>query len=152
VPSEAVSALAALGATLLGTSHRQEPVRNLVGRIRAGMDDLFSLPDGWEVVLGNGGTTTFWDAASLGLIEWKSQHCTFGEFSAKFAATVDAAPHLAPPDVISAAVGSHPKPAADPSVDLYALTHNETSTGVTTSRSSAPADSPIGASTATGRP
>ena len=130
VPASAVQALAEVGASFLGTSHRQAPVRNVVARIRAGLHDLFSLPPGWEVVLGNGGTTAFWDVATFGLIEWKSQHCSFGEFSAKFAAAADAAPHLAPPDVISAAAGSHPKPAADPAVDVYALTHNETSTGV----------------------
>jgi phosphoserine aminotransferase len=130
VPASAVQALAEVGASFLGTSHRQAPVRNVVARIRAGLHDLFSLPPGWEVVLGNGGTTAFWDVATFGLIEWKSQHCSFGEFSAKFAAAADAAPHLAPPDVVSAPAGSHPKPAADPSIDVYALTHNETSTGV----------------------
>jgi phosphoserine aminotransferase len=130
VPADAVAAVAALGATLLGTSHRQAPVRNLVGRVRQGLRDLFSVPEDWEIVLGNGGTTTFWDAAAFGLIEWKSQHCSFGEFSAKFAAVADAAPHLSAPDVVMAPVGSHSKPAADPSVDVYALTHNETSTGV----------------------
>jgi phosphoserine aminotransferase len=131
VRPEAVAALAQEGTSLLGTSHRQDPVKNMVGRIRAGLHDLFSLSPGWEVVLGNGGTTVFWDVATFGLIEWKSQHCSFGEFSSKFAASVDAAPHLAPPDVVTAPAGSHPKPAADPSVDVYALTHNETSTGVT---------------------
>jgi phosphoserine aminotransferase len=130
VPLEAVHALDAAGRSLLGTSHRQAPVKDLVGRIRAGLVDLFGLPDGWEVILGNGGSTVFWDVATFGLIEWKSQHCSFGEFSSKFAAAADAAPHLAPPDVISAPVGTHPLPAADPSVDVYALTHNETSTGV----------------------
>src|SRR5262249_4455844 len=130
VPASAVQALAEVGGSFLGTSHRQAPVRNIVAHIRAGLHELFSLPPGWEVVLGNGGTTAFWDVATFGLIEWKSQHCSFGEFSAKFAAAADAAPHLAPPDVISAPVGTHPKPAADPAVDVYALTHNETSTGV----------------------
>ncbi len=130
VPVSAVEALAAAAPSWLGTSHRQAPVKDLVGRVRAGLHDLFSLPPGWEVVLGDGGTTVFWDVATFGLIEWKSQHCSFGEFSSKFAAAADAAPHLAPPDVISAPVGTHPRPAADPSVDLYALTHNETSTGV----------------------
>jgi phosphoserine aminotransferase len=130
IPSDAVHALVAVGTTLLGTSHRQAPVKNLVGTIRAGLRDLFGLPDGWEVVLGNGGASTFWDIAAFGLIEWKSQHLSFGEFSSKFAATVVAAPHLAPPDIITAPVGSHPTAAADPSIDVYALTHNETSTGV----------------------
>jgi phosphoserine aminotransferase len=140
VPASAVDALAQVGTSFLGTSHRQAPVKDLVARIRAGLHELFSLPAGWEVVLGNGGTTAFWDAAAFGLVEWKSQHCSFGEFSAKFAAAIDAAPHLAPPDVISAPVGSHPKPAADPSVDVYALTHNETSTGVMM-----PLERPVGA-------
>ena len=130
VPTDAVLALNDVAESLLGTSHRQPPVKQLVGRIRSGLADLFGLPDGWEVVLGNGGSTVFWDVATFGLIEWKSQHCSFGEFSSKFAAAADAAPHLAPPDVISSPVGTHPLPAADPSVDLYALTHNETSTGV----------------------
>jgi phosphoserine aminotransferase len=130
VRPEAVDALAAVSQSLLGTSHRQSPVKNLVGRIRTELTDLFSLPPGWEVIVGNGGSTAFWDIAAFGLIEWKSQHCSFGEFSAKFAAVADGAPHLAPPDVISAPVGSHPMPAADPAVDVYALTHNETSTGV----------------------
>jgi phosphoserine aminotransferase len=130
VPPDAVAALAEVGSSLLGTSHRQPPVKNLVAGIRAGLRDLFSLPPGWEVIFGNGGSTVFWDVATFGLIEWKSQHCSFGEFSAKFAASVDAAPHLAPPDVIAAPVGTHPKPATDPAVDVYALTHNETSTGV----------------------
>jgi phosphoserine aminotransferase len=126
----AVAALAEAGTTLLGTSHRQRPVRDLVRRIRAGLHELFSLPPGWEVVLGNGGSTAFWDMATFGLIEWKSQHCSFGEFSAKFAAAADAAPHLAAPDVITAPAGTHSTPAADPAIDVYALTHNETSTGV----------------------
>jgi len=130
VPPSAVQALAEAGPSWLGTSHRQAPVKDRVGRIRAGLHELFELPPGWEVVVGNGGSTTFWDVATFGLIEWKSQHCSFGEFSSKFAAAADAAPHLAPPDVISAPVGTHPLPAADPAVDLYALTHNETSTGV----------------------
>ena len=94
------------------------------------MRQLFSLPDGYEVVLGNGGTTCFWDAATFGLIEEQSQHLSFGEFSSKFAACVKAAPHLKDPQVIESEVGTHPLPTADPTVDLYALTHNETSTGV----------------------
>ena len=94
------------------------------------MRQLFSLPDGYEVVLGNGGTTCFWDAATFGLIEEQSQHLSFGEFSSKFAACVKAAPHLKDPQVIESEVGTHPLPSADSSVDLYALTHNETSTGV----------------------
>ena len=125
-----VDALAAVKTTYLGTSHRQKTVRSQVGRVRAGMRQLFSLPDDYEVVLGNGGTTCFWDAATFGLIEEQSQHLSFGEFSSKFAAAVLAAPHLKDPQVIESAVGTHPLPAADTSVDLYALTHNETSTGV----------------------
>jgi phosphoserine aminotransferase len=130
VRPEAFAALADAGLTLLGTSHRQAPVKEMVGRIRRHLRLLFDLPSGWEVLLGNGGTTIFWDAAVFGLIEWRSQHCSFGEFSAKFTAAVAAAPHLDAPDVISAPVGTHPQPAADPAIDLYALTHNETSTGV----------------------
>jgi len=116
--------------TYLGTSHRQKTVKSQVARVRTGMRSLFSLPDGYEVVLGNGGTTCFWDAATFGLIEEQSQHLSFGEFSSKFAAAVKAAPHLKDPQVIESEVGTHPLPVADPAVDLYALTHNETSTGV----------------------
>jgi phosphoserine aminotransferase len=125
-----VDALAAVSTTYLGTSHRQKTVKAQVGRVREGMRALFSLPDGYEVVLGNGGTTCFWDAATFGLIEEQSQHVSFGEFSSKFAAGVKAAPHLKDPQVIESEVGTHPLPVADSSVDLYALTHNETSTGV----------------------
>jgi phosphoserine aminotransferase len=114
----------------LGTSHRQKPVRAVVGRVRAGLRDLFSLPDGYEVLIGNGGTTTFWDAATFGLIERRSQHLTFGEFSAKFAQAVGAAPFLDDPVVITSPPGTRPEAVADPTVDCYALTHNETSTGV----------------------
>ena len=125
-----IDALADVATTYMGTSHRQKTVKAQVGRVRAGMRQLFSLPDGYEVVLGNGGTTCFWDAATFGLIEEQSQHLSFGEFSSKFAACAKAAPHLKDPQVIESEFGTHPKPAADPSVDLYALTHNETSTGV----------------------
>ena len=125
-----IDALAAVATTYMGTSHRQKTVKAQVGRVRAGMRRLFSLPDGYEVVLGNGGTTCFWDAATFGLIEEQSQHLSFGEFSSKFAACAMAAPHLKDPQVIESEVGTHPTPVADPSVDLYALTHNETSTGV----------------------
>ncbi len=130
VRHEHVERLVETGSTLLGTSHRQQPVRAMVGRIRAGLSELFSLPDGYEVILGNGGTTCFWDAATFGLIEAQSQHLSFGEFSSKFAAAAKAAPHLKDPQVIESATGTHPLPVADPDVDLYALTHNETSTGV----------------------
>jgi phosphoserine aminotransferase len=130
VRQEAVDALAAAAPTFLGTSHRQAPVRSLVGRIRAGLAELFGLPDGYEVALGNGGSTLFWDLATFSLIERRSQHLVFGEFSAKFAAAASAAPHLDDPQVIASPFGSHPAPRPDPAVDLYALTHNETSTGV----------------------
>jgi phosphoserine aminotransferase len=114
----------------LGTSHRQEPVRSLVGRLRSGLGELFSLPDGYEVVLGNGGTTAFWDVATFGLIGQQSQHLSFGEFSSKFAAAAAAAPWLAAPEVIESPTGTHPTAEARAGVDFYALTHNETSTGV----------------------
>jgi phosphoserine aminotransferase len=130
VRQEAVDALAAAAPTFLGTSHRQAPVRSVVGRIRAGLAELFDLPAGYEVALGNGGSTLFWDLATFSLIERRSQHLVFGEFSAKFAATATAAPHLDDPQVIASPFGSHPEPRPDPAVDTYALTHNETSTGV----------------------
>lgn len=130
VRTEAVDALAATGTSLLGTSHRQAPVKNLVGAVRDGVRDLFQLPEGYEVILGNGGSTAFWDVATHGLIENKSQHLTFGEFSSKFAKAAKLAPWLADPTVVSADPGSHPDPVAESGVDVYALTHNETSTGV----------------------
>ena len=127
---EAVTALAASGPTYLGTSHRQEPVRRLVRRVRDGVASLFGAPDGYEVVLGNGGSTAFWDAAAFGLVRDRAQHLEFGEFSAKFAAAVGAAPWLSEPTVVSAAPGTLAYPRAEPDVDLYAWPHNETSTGV----------------------
>ena len=130
VRPEAVEALAAASGTYLGTSHRQRTVKSVVGSIREGLRDLFSLPDGYEVVLGNGGTTLFWDTATFCLIERKSQHLSFGEFSSKFATAASDAPHLEEPEVISAPVGTRPDPIAREEIDLYALTHNETSTGV----------------------
>ena len=130
VRQEAVAALAAAAPAYLGTSHRQAPVRSVVGRIRAGLAELFDLPAGYEVALGNGGSTLFWDLATFSLIERRSQHLVFGEFSAKFAAAATAAPHLDEPQVIASPFGSHPAPRPDPAVDTYALTHNETSTGV----------------------
>src|SRR5919198_1258198 len=102
VRPEQLAALAATGASLMGTSHRQTPVRSLVGRIRAGLRELFSLPDGYEVVLGNGGTTAFWDAAALSLIRDRSLHLSYGEFSAKFATVTTRPPFLADPVVVSA--------------------------------------------------
>lgn len=130
IRSEALSALAGSGASILGTSHRQAPVKNVVSRVRRGLKDLFALPDGYEVVLGNGGSTAFWDVATFGLIEARSQHLVFGEFSSKFASGVKSAPFLGDPVVIESAAGSHPSAQADASIDSYALTHNETSTGV----------------------
>ncbi len=127
---EAVAALAESASTYLGTSHRQKAVKSVVGSLRAGLRDLFSLPEGYEVVLGNGGTTCFWDAATFCLVERKSQHLSFGEFSSKFAAAAAAAPHLDDPEVITSPAGTHPTAVARDDVDLYALTHNETSTGV----------------------
>jgi phosphoserine aminotransferase len=125
-----VEALAQAAPTYLGTSHRQKAVKSVVGRLRRGLAELFSLPDGYEVVLGNGGTTCFWDIATFCLIERRSQHLSFGEFSSKFAAAAKAAPHLEEPWIIESATGTHPEAVADPDIDLYALTHNETSTGV----------------------
>ncbi|GBQ03225.1 phosphoserine transaminase [Streptomyces spongiicola] len=130
VRTEALDALAATGASLLGTSHRQAPVKNLVGSVRGGIRELFSLPEGYEVVLGNGGSTAFWDIATHGIIDGKSQHLSFGEFSSKFAKAAKLAPWLAEPTVISSDPGTHPQPRAEAGVDVYAFTHNETSTGV----------------------
>jgi phosphoserine aminotransferase len=128
VRPEQVAALAA--ARELGTSHRQPPVKGLVRRIRRGLAELFSLPNGCVVALGNGGTTAFWDAAAFSLIQERSQHLSFGEFSAKFATVTTRAPWLKEPSVIAAEPGTHPLPRAEAGVDVYALTHNETSTGV----------------------
>ena len=125
-----LDALAATGASLMGTSHRQAPVRDTVGRVREGLASLFSLPDGYEVVLGNGGATAFWDIATFGLIREKSQHLTFGEFSSKFAQAATEAPWLADPSVIAAPPGSRPEAVAEEGVDVYAWAHNETSTAV----------------------
>ena len=127
---EALKALVASGSAIFGTSHRQAPVRALVGSVRAGLRSLFHLPDGYEIVIGNGGSTAFWDIATLCLIESRSQHLVFGEFSSKFADAATAAPFLGDPTVISVAPGSHPMAVAEDGVDVYALTHNETSTGV----------------------
>jgi phosphoserine aminotransferase len=130
VRPEAVVALADSGRSYLGTSHRQATVRFMVAALRNGIAELLSLPDGYEVALGNGGTTAFWDAATFGLIEQRSQHLSFGEFSSKFAACALAAPHLDDPDVIESPPGTLPEAKATPDVDAYCLTHNETSTGV----------------------
>jgi len=125
-----VEALSAARRTLLGTSHRQAPVRHLVQRVREGLAALFGLPDDYLVVLGNGGTTAFWDSLAFGLISQRSQHLSFGEFSAKFARVTQAAPWLASPSVLASDPGTHPVPQAEAGIDAYALTHNETSTGV----------------------
>jgi phosphoserine aminotransferase len=130
VRPEALAALADTGRSFLGTSHRQGGVRSVVGAIRSGMSELFSLPEGYEVLLGNGGSTAFWDAATFGLIERRSQHLSFGEFGAKFAEAAAAAPHLDDPEVLTAPPGTHPELAAHPGLDTYAFPHNETSTGV----------------------
>jgi phosphoserine aminotransferase len=130
VRPEQLDALADWGARYLGTSHRQSPVRAVVSRVRSGVSDLFSLPGGYEVILGNGGTTAFWEIAAFGLVRERAQHLAFGEFSSKFAKATAAAPWLAEPTVIESAAGTHPVPRAEAGVDAYALTHNETSTGV----------------------
>jgi phosphoserine aminotransferase len=130
VRPEQLSALTTTGAALFGTSHRQAPVKNLVGRVREGLRELFSAPDGYEVILGNGGATAFWDAAAFGLVDTKSLHLTYGEFSSKFASAVAANPFVGDPIVIKADAGSAPAPQSDPSVDTIAWAHNETSTGV----------------------
>ncbi len=125
-----LTALAATGRSLMGTSHRQAPVRNVVGRVREGLSTFFSLPEGYQVVLGNGGATAFWDVATHGLIREKSQHLTFGEFSSKFAKAAAQAPWLAEPSVISSAPGTRPDAQAEAGIDAYAWAHNETSTAV----------------------
>ena len=130
-----VDALARLGATggaappLLGTSHRQAPVRAVVGSVRAGLAELLGAPEGYEIVLGNGGSTAFWDAAAFGLVERRAQHCVFGEFSSKFAEVTRSAPFVDDPSVVSAAPGGVALPEPTEGVDVYAWPHNETSTG-----------------------
>jgi phosphoserine aminotransferase len=130
VRAEAVQVLAEQAPSYLGTSHRQPRVRDVVARVRYGLGELFGLPAGYEVVLGNGGTTAFWDAASFCLVEHKSQHLSFGEFSSKFAECTKSAPFLEEPEILDSAPGTCPEPVANPEVDAYCLTHNETSTGV----------------------
>jgi phosphoserine aminotransferase len=130
VRPEALQALATEGAAVMGTSHRQAPVKNLVKQVREGIGQLFDLPDGYEVVLGNGGTTAFWDAAIFGLIRRRSAHGTYGEFSAKFASGVAEAPFLDDPVIATGAPGTLALPSAEKGVDAYAWAHNETSTGV----------------------
>lgn len=125
-----VDALAAVGGTLLGTSHRQAPVRSLVRRVRAGLGELFTLPDGYEVALGNGGSTAFWDLATFCLVQDHAQLCVHGEFGSSFAGAVTRAPFLAEPTVRSAEPGRRALPQTQDGVDTYAWAHNETSTGV----------------------
>jgi len=130
VRPEALRALVDAGDAYLGTSHRREGVRSVVRAARAGLAELFALPDGYEVLLGTGGSTAFWDAAAFGLVARRAEHLAFGEFSAKFAAVTAGAPFLDDPLVIESEPGTHPDLVADPSVDVYAFPHNETSTGV----------------------
>ena len=127
---EALAALTSGANLILGTSHRQKPVKNVVKRVREGLHSLFNLPDGYEVIIGNGGSTAFWDIATLNLIDNRSQHLVFGEFSSKFAGAAKDAPFLGEPSVIKSEPGWHPAAIAESGIDLYALTHNETSTGV----------------------
>jgi phosphoserine aminotransferase len=122
--------LASVGRTILGTSHRQAPVRNLVAQVRSGLADLFNLPEGYEIVLGNGGSTAFWDIAAFGLVRARAQHLAFGEFSAKFGAVTDKAPFLGDPTIIKGEPGTLPAPRAEAGIDVYAWAQNETSTGV----------------------
>src|SRR5438874_1607612 len=130
VPATRLEHLATAGTAVMGTSHRQAPVKQLVARIRAGIRDLFEVPEGYEVLLGNGGTTAFWDAAACCLVRERALHLVYGEFSSKFATCTRAAPFLADPIVIEAPPGDAPQPSSDPRVDLIAWAHNETSTGV----------------------
>jgi phosphoserine aminotransferase len=130
VRPEQMASLASEGAALMGTSHRQKPVKALVGRVREGLTRLLGLPDGYEIVLGNGGTTAFWDALAFGVVRERALHLTYGEFSSKFAKVTAATPFLADPVVVEAEPGAAPAPTADPSCDVVGWAHNETSTGV----------------------
>ena len=130
VRKEQADALAARWQTYLGTSHRQKTVKNEVARLRAGLRDLFALPEGYEVVLGNGGSTAFWDAATFCLVEDRAQFLSFGEFGSKFASCVKKAPFLGAPTIITSEPGDHPEFAAEAGIDAYCTPHNETSTGV----------------------
>jgi len=130
VRPEQMTALAAVAGTLMGTSHRQAPVRAVVERVRAGIGELFGLPEGYEVVLGNGGTTAFWDLATFSLVADRAQLCAFGEFGASFATAVHRAPFLGEPTVRTAPPGEVSLPQPEDGVDTYAWPHNETSTGV----------------------
>ena len=130
VRPQQIDAIVAGATTFMGTSHRKPQVKELVGSVRSGLSALFELPEGWEIVLGNGGTTVFWDAATFGLVQERSQHLVFGEFSSKFADACAEAPHLGDPTIVASVTGDHPDAIAEAGIDLYALTHNETSTGV----------------------
>ena len=130
IRQEAIESLMVNKNLILGTSHRQKPVKNVVKRVREGLATLFNLPDGYEVVLGNGGSTAFWDIATFNLIQHRSQHLVFGEFSSKFAIAAKEAPFIGEPSVIKTEAGSHPVCVVESGIDTYALTHNETSTGV----------------------
>lgn len=127
---EQIEHLQQIASSVMGTSHRQSPVRSIVGSLREGLTELFALPDGYEVVLGNGGASAFWDIATLGLVRERSQHLVFGEFSGKFATAAASAPFLAEPNIRSADPGSLTHPVAEAGIDAYAWPHNETSTGV----------------------
>jgi phosphoserine aminotransferase len=122
--------LASIGRSVLGTSHRQAPVRNLVAQVRGGLADLFSLPEGYEIILGNGGSTAFWDMAAFGLVRGRAQHLAFGEFSAKFGSVTQKAPFLGDSTIIKGEPGTLPTPNAEAGIDVYAWAQNETSTGV----------------------
>ncbi len=130
VRPEQLEHLASLGRTVMGTSHRQAPVKNLVGSVREGLAELFSLPDGYEIILGNGGSTAFWDIAAFGLVRERAQHLSFGEFSAKFGSVTQNAPFLGNSTILKAEPGSLSTPRAEAGVDVYAWPQNETSTGV----------------------
>src|SRR3954447_1242787 len=129
VRPEQLEHLAQHGSSVMGTSHRQAPVKGVVRRVREGLADLFSLPDGYEIALGNGGTTAFWDALAFGMVRERAAHLVFGEFSSKFAKVTDSAPFLGDSVVIEAEPGDAPEPRADPAADVVAWAHNETSTG-----------------------
>jgi phosphoserine aminotransferase len=130
VRPEQLAAISGQSAGLMGTSHRQKPIKELVGRVRSGVSDLFSLPEGYEVMLGNGGTTAFWDAATFGLVRERALHLTYGEFSSKFAKCTDGAPFLGDSIIVKAEPGDAPAPTSDAAADVIAWAHNETSTGV----------------------
>jgi len=132
VRPEQVEFLASLGSTVLGTSHRQAPVKNLVKSVRSGLAEFFSIPEGYEVILGNGGATAFWDIAAFGLVRERAQHLAFGEFSSKFGAVTSNAPFLGESSIIKSDPGTRPTAVAEDGIDVYAWAHNETSTGVMT--------------------